>query len=61
MFVQYEVWGALDGHDSLVECTSTLKAAEILVMDQLENYGEMWILEDIDGEDLKEVARFKGL
>jgi len=62
MFVQYEVWGTLDGHEQLIECASTLRAAEGLVMDLLgEEFSEMWILEDIDGEELKEVARFKGL
>jgi hypothetical protein len=59
-FIQYEVWGALDGHEELFETYGTLKEAEEFVENNLEFHDEMWILEDTD-EDLKEIRRFKGL
>jgi hypothetical protein len=60
MFIQYEIWGVLDGHEELVECVPTLKEAEEFVADNLEFHDEMYILEDTD-EDLKEIRRYKGL
>jgi cob(I)alamin adenosyltransferase len=60
MFVQYEVWGILDGFEELVECFGTLKEAEAFVEVNLEFHDEMYILEDTD-EDLKEIRRYKGL
>jgi hypothetical protein len=60
MFVQYEVWGMLDGFEELVECFGTLKEAEAFVEDNLEFHDEMYILEDTD-EDLKEIRRYTGL
>jgi hypothetical protein len=60
MFIQYEIWGVLDGHEELVECVPTLKEAEAFVEDNLEFHDEMYILEDTD-EDLKEIRRYKGL
>lgn len=60
MFIQYEVWGLLDGHEELLECVGTLKEAEQIVEDYLEFNEEIWIIEDTDGE-LKEVRRRTGL
>jgi len=60
MFIQYEVWGSLDGHEDLIECVGSLKEAELVVEDNIEFNEEMWIIEDTDGE-LKEIKRFKGL
>ena len=60
MFIQYEVWGALDEHEELIECVGTLKEAEQVVEDYLEFNEEMWIIQDTDGE-LKEIRRVKGL
>jgi len=39
---------------------ATKKEADRLVMESLEFYNEMWIIEDMDGET-KEISRFKGL
>ena len=61
MFVQYEVWGTLNGHEELIECVPTLKEAELIAEQEREFKDEVWILEDIDGSDLKEVRRYKGL
>jgi len=58
MFIQYEVWGTLDGHEELLECVATLKEAERLAEDLLEFNEAIWILEDKDG-DLEEVRRYK--
>ena len=60
MFIQYEVWGSLDGHEELVECVGSLKEAEQVVENNLEFNEEMWIIADTDGE-LKEVKRYQGL
>jgi hypothetical protein len=60
MFIQYEVWGTLDGHEELLECVATLKEAEQIVEDYLEFNEEIWIIQDTDG-DLKEIKRLKGL
>ena len=60
MFIQYEVWGTLDGHEELVECVGSLKEAEQVVETNLEFSDEMWIIQDTDGE-LKEVKRYQGL
>jgi len=59
-FLQYEVWGMLDGHEELIECVPTLKEAEELAENEREFHDEVWILEDTD-VDLKEVARYQGL
>jgi hypothetical protein len=59
-WIQYEVWGLLDGHEELLECVATLKEAEQVAEDLLEFNEEIWILEDKDDE-LTEVGRFKGL
>jgi len=58
-FIQYEVWGVVDGRDELVECVPTLKEAEEILnieFDSNEFYTEMFILEDRD-DVLKEVRR----
>jgi hypothetical protein len=60
MFVQYEVWGSLDGHEELIECVPTLKEAEAIAENEREFHDEVWILEDTD-DDLKEVRRYQGL
>ena len=60
MFVQYEVWGVLDGFEDLIECVGSLKEAEQIVEDNLEFNEEMYIIEDTDGE-LKEIKRYQGL
>jgi hypothetical protein len=60
MFVQYEVWGVLDGFEELIECVGSLKEAEQIVKDYLEFNDEIYIIEDTDG-DLKEVKRYQGL
>jgi len=60
MFLQYEVWGTLDGHEELLECVSTLKEAELVAEDYLEFNEEIYIVEDKDGE-FTEVRRLKGL
>jgi len=59
-FIQYEVWGTLDGHEELVECVPTLKEAEELAEEERFFADEIWILEDTD-DDLKEIRRYKGL
>jgi hypothetical protein len=59
-FVQYEVWGTLDGHEELVECVATLKEAEALAELNRELHDEVWIIQDTDDE-LKEVRRYPGL
>ena len=59
-FIQYEVWGTLDGHEELLECVPTLKEAEQVAEDLLEFNEEVWIIQDTD-TDLKEIRRFKGL
>jgi hypothetical protein len=59
-FIQYEVWGTLDGHEELLECVATLKEAEQVAEDLLEFNEEVWIIQDTDS-DLKEIRRFKGL
>jgi hypothetical protein len=59
-FIQYEVWGTLDGHEELLECVATLKEAEQVAEDLLEFNEEVWIIQDTD-TDLKEIRRFKGL
>jgi len=58
-FIQYEVWGVVDGRDELVECVPTLKEAEEILkaeFDSNEFYTEMFILEDQD-DVLKEIRR----
>jgi len=60
-FVQYEVWGVLDGHEELIECVPTLKEAEEIAENEREFHDEVYILEDIDGEDLREIQRYQGL
>ena len=59
-FVQYEVWGTLDGHEELIECVATLKEAEALAETSREHHEEIWIIQDTDDE-LKEVRRYSGL
>ena len=60
MFVQYEVWGVLDGFEELIECVGSLKEAEQIVEENLEFNDEMYIIEDTDG-DLEEIKRYQGL
>jgi len=60
MFIQYEVWGSIDGREELIECVGSLKEAEQVVEDQFEFNDELWIIEDTDGE-LKEIKRYQGL
>ena len=57
-FIQYEVWGVVDGRDELVECVPTLKEAEKILETEFDFYDEIFILEDTD-EDLKEIRRQK--
>jgi hypothetical protein len=59
-FIQYEVWGTLEGHEELIECVGTLKEAEEIAENEREFHDEVWILEDTDS-DLKEIRRFRGL
>jgi hypothetical protein len=59
-FIQFEVWGVVDGHEELIECVGTLKEAEIIADTEQEFHDEVWILEDTD-EYLREVRRYKGL
>jgi len=59
-FIQFEVWGVVDGHEELIECVGTLKEAETIAELEQEFHDEVWILEDTD-EDLREVRRYKGL
>jgi hypothetical protein len=59
-FIQFEVWGVVDGHEELIDCVGTLKEAEIIAEIEQEFHDEVWILEDTD-EDLREVRRYKGL
>jgi len=60
MFIQYEVWGTLDGHEELIECVATLKEAEALAETSRDQHDEVWIIQDTDDE-LKEVKRYPGL
>ena len=60
MFVQYEVWGTLDGHEELIECVPTLKEAELIAENEREFKDQVWIIEDTD-DVLKEVRRYQGL
>jgi hypothetical protein len=60
MFIQYEVWGLLDGHEELLECVGSLKEAEQVVEDLKEFNEEIWVIQDTDGE-LKEIQRHTGL
>lgn len=58
-FIQYEVWGVVDGRDELVECVPTLKEAEEILTAEFESnelYSELFILKDQD-DVLKEVRR----
>jgi len=59
-FIQYEVWGAVDFHEELIECVPTLKEADELVLAHQTLYDELWIIEDTD-DVLKEVKRVQGL
>ena len=61
MFLQYEVWGLLDQHEELIECVPTLKEAELIAEEERQFKDWVWILEDIDGSDLREVKRYQGL
>jgi len=60
-FIQYEVWGMQDQHEELIECVPTLKEAEDIAEEERQFKDWVWILEDIDGSDLKEVKRYQGL
>jgi hypothetical protein len=58
-FIQYEVWGVVDGRDELVECVPTLPEAEEILKAEFESnelYTELFILKDQD-DVLKEVRR----
>ena len=57
MFIQYEVWGTLDGREELIECVATLKEAEEIAENEREFKDEIYIIQDTDGE-LKEVKRY---
>jgi hypothetical protein len=59
-FIQYEVWGTLDGREELIECVPTLKEAEEIAEAEQFFADEIYILEDTD-DDLKEVKRYQGL
>ena len=59
-WIQFEVWGLLDGHEELLETTGTLKEAEQVVEDLLEFNEAIWIVQEVDG-DFKEVRRYRGL
>jgi hypothetical protein len=60
-FIQFEIWGVLDGREELIECVATLREATILAEDAREFNDEVYIIQDEDGVDLVEVRRFKGL
>jgi len=60
-WIQYEVWGVLDGHDELIECVGTLKEAEALAEAEREFQDEVYILKDEDGVNIVEIRRYKGL
>ena len=59
-FVQYEVWGVLNGHEELIECVGTLKEAELIAEEERQFKDQVWIIEDTD-DVLKEVRRYQGL
>jgi hypothetical protein len=61
MFVQYEVWGTIDGRDELIDCVATLKEAELIAEDHMWECEEVYILKDEDGQDPVEVKRLTGL
>jgi hypothetical protein len=60
VFIQYEVWGSIDGHDSLIDTVSTLKEARVILEDNRVLHDELWICEDVDGE-VTEIERTVGL
>jgi len=60
-FIQFEIWGVLDGREELIECVGTLKEAMLLAEEAREFNDEVYIIKDEDGVDLVEVGRFKGL
>jgi hypothetical protein len=57
-WIQYEVWGVVDGHESLIECVATRKEADDIVETEREFHDEIYILQDTDGE-LVEVVRYQ--
>lgn len=59
-WVQYEVWGIVDGHEELIECVATVTEADEIAENQLEFHDEVYILKDEDGFDLKEIRRLVG-
>jgi hypothetical protein len=58
MFVQYEIWGLLHGHEQLLECVPTLREAEQVAEDLLVENEEIWIVKDTD-DDIVEVRRYR--
>jgi hypothetical protein len=58
MFVQYEIWGLLQGHEQLLECVPTLREAEQVAEDLLVENEEIWIVKDTD-DDIVEVRRYR--
>jgi len=57
-FVQYEVWGVIDGHEELIDCVGSLQEAEELAENEREFNDEVYIMKDTDDE-LVEVRRYR--
>ena len=54
----YEVWTEdEDGHQSLVDTTKSLKEAQELAYDSLDNYPIAFICKEIEDGDSKEIER----
>ena len=60
-FIQYEVWGVLDGHENIIECVPTLKEAEDVAENEREFNDEVYIVKDEDGFNPVEIKRLSGL
>jgi hypothetical protein len=60
-WIQYEVWGVLDGREEVIDTTPSLKEAELLAAGELDLWDEVIIYEDKDGDELVEVRRLQGL
>lgn len=60
-FIQYEVWGSFDGHETLIETVATLKEARAIVESEQVLYDELWIIKDEDDQEPREVERHVGL
>ena len=60
-FIQYEVWGSFDQHETLIETVATLKQAQEILESEQVLYDELWIIKDEDGVEPQEVKRTVGL